>query len=186
MEAGPTALDPSVANGLTTIDGTSITIASTGATLSDVAIASATDGPAGILSPPGIISYKTTAPIGGSVTVRFDFSIPLPSNLDIYKVDNAGIFKKLPPSIWTRVGTGIIDITLIDGDPLTDLDLTANGQIVDPIALADSGATITASPNSESGGGGCSLGPASTFDPQLIIMLMAALLYLSRRHPLSA
>lgn len=182
LEAGPTALDASVANGLTTIEGVSITIINAGSTLSDVSITPVTGGPAGVLSQFGVISYKTTSPIGGSATVRLVFSDPLPPNLDVYKVDNAGVFKKLPTSMWKRIDARIIDITLVDGGILTDLDLTINGVIVDPIALAD-GSTTTTSPDIEgNGGGGCSLQSTSSFDPQLIFIVAASLFHLYRRR----
>jgi len=138
-----------------------------------VSAAAASGGPTGIAFPFGTISYSTTSPVGGSVTVRMAFSAALPSPLALYKEDN-GVFTLLPASTWTLVDPATVDIILKDGDPLTDLDPVA-GSIKDPVAPAE--AVPLTSTSSGGGGGGCALNSAAQQDRDLIFpLLMLALL----------
>jgi hypothetical protein len=104
-----------------------------------------------------------------------EFSDDLPANHVIYKVDGA-TYSRLPSTIWILVDPRTVDITLTDGDPLTDLDGTINGSIDDPIAL---GAEVTAdggdAGGGDSGGGGCVLNTNAGIDPLFSLGMLALL-----------
>ena len=188
LEPGSSAADATLADGLPLDGNGSVRITTAaGETLSDVASDRALGGPTGIDFPFGVLGYTTTAPVGGNVTVRLNFSNRLPANLALFKVDHAGIFKELPHAVWTQVDPRTLDITLTDGDPVTDLDGTANGAIEDPIAVGNIAASSTpvASPDSGSGGGGCTLTAGRSADPGLPVLLLASLGYLLRKRALS-
>ena len=124
-----------------------------------------------------MVSYTTTSPVGGDVTVRMTFSVDLPDRLVIDKVDAANNYTELPDTVWNRVDDRSVDLTLTDGDPLTDLDMVADGSIEDPTAIgsiADGGG---------GGGGGCTLaGTSAKMDPLwLFILLVPGICHL-RRH----
>jgi hypothetical protein len=165
--------------------GTLVITTAVGETLSRVSAAAATGGPIGINFPFGTVSYTTSAAVGGSVPVQMEFSADLPANLAIYKVDHAGVYTELATSLWTRVSPRRVDLTLTDGDPLTDLDGVANASIEDPVApaevvpLADS----SGGGGGGGGGGGCVLNAAVNKDPAFPLFLLAALVYRFRRRP---
>ena len=168
LEPGPSAFDAGVASGLTLSSGDTMSITTaSGEMLSEVSAAAASGGPDGINFPFGTISYSTTSPVGGSVTVRMAFSADLPSPLALYKEDN-GVFTELPASTWTLVDPATVDIILKDGDPLTDLDPVA-GSIKDPVAPAEA---VPLSSSSGGGGGGCALNSAAPQEPDPVIPLL--------------
>ena len=179
LEPGTSATDASVASGLRLSSGDTVTITAAGETLSQVSASAVTGGPTGINFPFGSVSYTTTSPVGGSVTARLAFSADLPDLLGLYKEDN-GVFTELPTSIWTLVDPATVDITLTDGDPLTDLDGRA-GFIEDPVAPAEL-APLTG--NSSSSSGGCALNTAAQREPDPIfpLLMLAAFGYWFRRR----
>ena len=183
LEPGTDAADAMIASGLP-LDGggTLVIITAAGETLSRVSTAAATGGPAGINFPFGTVSYTTSAAVGGSVPVQMEFSADLPANLAIYKVDHAGAYQELATSLWTRVSPRRVDLTLTDGDPLTDLDGVANASIEDPVAPAEV-VPLADSSGGGGGGGGCVLNTAVSKDPAFPLFLLAALVYRFRRHP---
>ena len=143
--------------------GGSVNIATgTGQALSNVSTAPAVNGPADVSFPFGIISYDTTAPVGGTQQVRLTFSSKLPvDGLVVYKVLNSGAFKQLPNSAWKRVNKNTLNVFLTDGDPTTDLDGLVNGMIVDPIAVGQFDGI----------GSGCTIGGRSVFDPFWLLLV---------------
>ena len=181
LEPGLSATDAGVASGLTLSSGDSMTITTAaGEMLSEVSTDSASGGPTGINFPFGTISYTTTSPVGGSVTVRMAFTADLPSPLVLYK-ENNGVFTELPASTWSLVDPATVDITLTDGDPLTDLDPVA-GSIKDPVAPAE--AVPLTSTSGGGGGGGCVLNTAARQDrdPIFPLLMLALLGYGFRRR----
>jgi hypothetical protein len=192
LEPGLSATDARVATGLTLSSGDSMSITTAdGEMLSAVSAAAASgEPPTSVINFPfGIINYTTTSPIDGSVTVRMAFSADLPFPLGLFKEDN-GVFTELPTSIWTLVDPATIDITLTDGDPLTDLDDVA-GSIKDPVAPAElvtTDPTDTTTSSSSGGGGGCALSAAAQHDPDPILPLsmLAVFGYWSRRRGVKA
>lgn len=176
LEPGTTAIDAAVASGLALPSGDRVTITTAaGEMLSQVSAAAITDGPADVQFPFGAISYTTTAPIGGNVTVQMAFSADLPLVLSLYKQDKTGALTPLPTDVWTLVGPARVDVTLTDGDPATDLDAVANGFIEDPVAPA--AVTTPSVSTSDGGGGGCAIRPAARGDVGLPLMLMTLLGY---------
>jgi hypothetical protein len=176
LEAGTTAIDPAVASGLPLPNGESVTITTAaGEMLSQVSAAAVTNPPTDVDFPFGSISYTTTAPVGGSVTVQMAFSADLPQLLSLYKQDNAGALTELPTSVWTLVNPARVDISLTDGDAATDLDAVANGFVEDPVAPAT--VTTPTVSTSSGGGGGCVFNPSTSRDFGLPLMLLALLGY---------
>jgi VCBS repeat-containing protein len=174
LESGAAANDASIVNGLAVV-GSSVEIISTGQTLSAASSSPTTGGPSGVSFPFGTISYQTTAPPVGSVTVRIMFSDPLPSRLALYQVDKTGAFTELPTSIWTRVDAATVDVTLTDGDPVTDLDGIVDGFIENAIAPAE----VSSAGTSGGGGGGCVLNADIVGkDPVFPLLLLVSLGYL--------
>ncbi|MBF0281935.1 MAG: JDVT-CTERM domain-containing protein, partial [Zetaproteobacteria bacterium] len=171
---------------------TTIEISAPGATLSSVSVATGTP-PVAYLTPYGVISYSVTIPTpGGSQTMRLTFSTPLPTGFTLHKVDSTGkiytpIAQGSGANQWQLVAgsNNSIDLTLTDGGPF-DLDKTANGTIVDPIAITTpSGKSASLVPPSSGGGGGCAINQQGKFDPTFMFLLIGALYYLStkrRRH----
>jgi hypothetical protein len=183
LEAGDDAINASTVSGLALPGDVSASLATAGGeALSEVTTADATGGPAGVSFPFGTISYKAASPVGGSVTVRMTFSADLPSPLDIYKVDNAGVYTLLPTSAWNQVDATTVDLILTDGDPVTDQDGVANGEIVDPVAPASAGGAGTTTSSGGGGGGGCVLGAPAQRDPTLPMLMLVSLGYLLRRR----
>jgi hypothetical protein len=172
LEPGTDAADAMIASGVPLHGGGTVTITTAiGEILSGVSSAAATGGPAGINFPVGTVSYTTSAAAGGSVPVQLEFSADLPANLTIYKVDHAGMYRELAANLWTRMSPRRIDLTLTDGDPLTDLDGIANASIEDPVAPAE----VVPIADS-SGGGGC-------VNPAFGLFSLVALFYRLRRYP---
>jgi hypothetical protein len=170
LEPGTDAADASVASGLPLVGGGTVKITTAaGEVLSGVSAAAASDGPAGINFPVGMLSYRTTAPAGGTVAVQMEFSSDLPVNLAMYKVDNAGTYRELAASLWTRVNARRVDLALTDGDTLTDLDGMVNASIDDPVAPAEA---VPVS-GGGGGGGGCTLDSAGQKDPVWLLLLLA-------------
>jgi hypothetical protein len=170
--------EPSVDVPLDGSDGTVTITTETGETISTVSTGTATGGPSGINFPFGTISYTTSSPVGGSVTMTFEFSTDLPDNLVIYKVDN-GVYTELPKTIWTKVNARTINVTVTDGDPATDQDGLVNGTIEDPLAVGGGqGDTF------DFGGGGCSISktPSAGMDPIWLLLLLAPGLGILRRR----
>jgi len=182
LEPGTDAADAMIASGLPLATGGSVAITTaTGETLSAVSAAAATGGPAGINFPFGVLSYTTSSAVGGSVPVQMAFSADLPANLALYKVDHAGVYRELPASLWTRVSPRRVDLTLIDGDPQTDLDGAVDASIEDPVAPAEV-VPLADSSGGGGGGGGCLMNTAAQEDPTLPLLTLAALVYMSRRR----
>ncbi|MGD2075342.1 MAG: hypothetical protein PVG38_10550 [Gammaproteobacteria bacterium] len=175
LEPGNTAFDASVASGLLLASGDRVTITAPNQSLSQVSAAPVTDGPTGFDFPFGAISYVTTSPPGGAVTVQMDFSVDLPTDLSLYKQDNAGLLTELPTIVWLRADSSRIDVTLADGDPQTDLERLTEGFIRDPLALATP--TSPTAFTSTGGDGGCALGRAARRDAALPLLLLALLGY---------
>ena len=179
LEPGTDAADAMVASGLPLAGGGTLKITTAaGEMLSGVSATAATGAPAGINFPFGMVSYMTTAPAGGTVSVQMEFSSDLPTNLAMYKVDNAGTYRELAASLWTRVNARRVDLALTDGDPLTDLDGIANASIEDPVAPAE---IVPLASSGGGGGGGCVLNSATQDDPMLMLLMLAALVHVSWR-----
>jgi len=106
-----------------------------------------------------------------------EFSSDLPTNLAMYKVDNADTYRELAASLWTRVNARRVDVALTDGDPLTDLDGVANASIDDPVAPAE----FVPVTSSGGGGGGCVLNAGRQEDPVWLLLMLAALVRVSWR-----
>ena len=140
----------------------------------------ASGGPSSVASFPfGSISYTTSSPVGGSVTVQMAFSADLPSLLGLFKDDN-GVFTELSTSVWTLLDPATLAVTLTDGDSATDLDGAANGAIEDPVAPAALNPVVT---SSGGGGGGCALDTAPQDpDPLLPLLMLAAFGYWFKRR----
>ena len=137
-------------------------IISTGSnqTLSNVSSTAAVNGPKDVKILFGVISYETTAPVGGTQQVRLTFSSKMPDDgLVVYKVLNSGAFELLPSSTWKRIDKKTLIVFLTDGDPATDLDGVVNGMIVDPIAIGQFNDI-----------GGCTIGSRSVFDPLWLLL----------------
>jgi hypothetical protein len=174
LEPGATATDPAVASGLPLPNGATVTITTAaGEMLSQVSAAAVTNAPADVEFPFGSISYTSTSPVGGNLTVQMAFSTDLPADLMLYKQDGTGALSELPAAVWTLVNPSRIDMTLTDGDAVTDLDGAANGFIEDPVAPA----TLTSAPSSGGGGGGCTVDKRGAGDAGLSLLLMAWLGY---------
>ena len=117
------------------------------------------------------------------MTVRMAFSAELPTLLALYKVDNAASLTVLPTGLWTLVDARTVDITLTDGDSVTDLDAMVNGLIEDPVAPAeqepveDPVPPVEQEPVASDGGSGglFALNPAA-------LLMLAALGYGFRRR----
>jgi hypothetical protein len=181
LEPGSDAADARIASGLPLHGGATVTITTTaGQTLSGVSAAAASGGPAGVNFPFGMMSYTTSAAVGGSVPVQLEFSADLPADLAIYKVDHAGVYRELAKSLWTRVSPRRVDLTLTDGDPQTDLDGVVNALIEDPVAPAE---VVPLADSGGGGGGGCMISPTAQGDPTLPLLTLAALLTITWRRP---
>ena len=181
LEPGATASSAEVASGLRLLNGNSVIITTApGEMLSNVSADESIDGPGGINFLFGTVSYKTSSPLGGDVTVRMTFSADLPDKLVINKVDRSNNYTELPDTIWNQVDDRSVEITLTDGDPLTDLDGAADGSIEDPVAI---GSAATGGGGGGGGGGGCTIGSTTNMDPTwLLILLAPGIRYLRRQR----
>lgn len=176
LEPGNTASDAAVASGLTLTSGDTLIITTAGGeALSNVRASEAAGGPGGIVFPFGMVGYTTTAPMGGSVTVRMVFSVDLPLMLAPFKVDDANNYTELPENIWGIIDAKTIEITVTDGDPLTDQD-GINGSIDDPVAVGTIAPVAGAG-----GGGGCTLSRGASVDTTWILFLVISSIGCLRR-----
>ena len=181
LEPGATASTAEIASGLRLASGDTVIITTApGEMLSNVRADESIDGPGGINFPFGTVSYKTSSPPGGSVTVLMTFSADLPDRLVIDKVDRANNYTELPDTLWNRLDNRSVEITLTDGDPLTDLDGAADGSIEDPVAIGSS--TATGGGGGGGGGGGCTIGSTTNMDPIWLLILLAPGIRYLRRH----
>ena len=171
---------------LTDGNGTVAISTAPGELITDVSTGDASNAPSGFVFPYGTISYTTSSPVGGSVTMTFEFSSDLPADLAIFKVDSNGTYTELPTSIWTKVNANTVDITVTDGDALTDQDGVVNGFIEDPVAVGGTqgGGGGGDDDTFDFGGGGCSISksPSASLDPVWLFMLLAPGLGLLRRR----
>jgi hypothetical protein len=186
LEPGSSAMDAGTVSGLPLPSGDSVTITvPVGYALSEAKSESMADVPSGFNFLFGAISYTTSSPVGGSLVARMAFSIDLPNDLALYKMDATGVLSKLPNSIWTQTDSRTVHVTLKDGDPTTDLDSTVNGFIVDPIVLSSappSQAVSGADGEASGGGGGCMLTTQHRIDPSLMLLLFALVAYRIKRY----
>jgi len=139
--------------------------------------------PANVNFPFGVIDYYTSvATLGAKKVVRLTFSTALPANLVVYKVDAVGSYTALANTLWTQVNANAIDVTLTDGDVLTDLDGVANAVIHDPLAVG--GATTPVVAAAFAGGGGCVIQLDAKFDPLFpaILILLAGVSFIRRQQ----
>lgn len=185
FESGGLGQDKFTASGLRTDQGT-VSINSPGQ-LTLVKHTSITNAPPGIIFPYGLLDYYSASTVGGSQIIRITHSTALPANLTLYKVNANGVFTLLPTSIWIQVDAFSVDLTLTDGDLVTDLDGVANGIIVDPLAIG--GIIIPPTrvgklSHGNSNGGGCSLRVSDEkgIDPALPVMIVLSMLWLFRRR----
>ncbi|MDQ6962173.1 MAG: S8 family serine peptidase [Mariprofundaceae bacterium] len=182
LEAGNNANNAAIAKGMNIVNGT-VDIYSAGQTLTQVAYAPlGVNAPISTYSfPYGNLSYATTVAVGQSTTIRLTFSSPLAGTVKLFKVDMGGNYIALPASTWVTVNGNTIDMTLTDGDPLTDLDGVANGVIVDPVSVAIDNIPVTpvvgAAPFIQPPGKGCLLPAESNNNTWfwLLAFLMIAL-----------
>ena len=87
---------------------------------------------------------------GASITVTISFASAIPANSKVYKVSATEGYQLFPNA--TISGNKVI-LTLVDGG-VGDDDHLANGQIVDPVAIAEPVNTTSSDSSSGSGGGG--------------------------------
>lgn len=100
--------------------------------------------------PKGAIEYTVTGvPIGGQITVTITFANAIPRGSQVYKVSNSGGYQLFPNAV---INGNQVTLTLTDGG-LGDDDGTANGVIVDPVAIAEP-VNNTATGSTGGGGGG--------------------------------
>jgi len=149
-----------------------------GETITDVSASVVTDVPRGMTFPFGAISYTTTSPKGGTVTMRFKFSSDLPKDLTVFKIDEKGNKTRLPRELWKKINNRTVDVDVTDGDSLTDMDKKKNASIKDPIAVASDPDTF------DFGGGGCTISntQSTSVDPIWLFLLVAPGLGLLRRR----
>ena len=174
FESDQDSIDASTASGIPLLNGNTLTIVTApGESLSQVASTEieAIHGRSGINLMLGMVSYVTSSEVGGSVTVRMILSSKLPEELIVYMLDNEGALKQLSRAFWRQVDERTIELTVTDGDPLTDSDNLVNGSIADPIVLG------MAPPSSAGGGGGggCTVNAEARLDPIWLLFLVAYL-----------
>ncbi len=182
IETGGSAADATVIDGLALPNGAKVRISTTGGeALSRAMVVPVELQPLGTDFSFGAISYSATAPKGGSVGIVMVFSRELPRNLVVYKLDGNGSLVELPTAMWRQTSATTIELSVTDGDPLTDMDAILNGNIDDPIAI---GNRNTLPVTGQGGGGGCLIAQAQGADPMLPILLGLAIVGLLRRYPL--
>ncbi|MDX8390897.1 MAG: choice-of-anchor U domain-containing protein [Mariprofundaceae bacterium] len=130
------ANDSSQASGMSMMNAGSLDIISIGRALSDVSIEQVTtdDVPAGVDVGFGVIHFTTTAPIGGSQTVRMTSSVAFPEPLNVFYIDTFGNATSIPEINYKQINATNLDLILTDGSEF-DLDGIQNGSIVAPIAF---------------------------------------------------
>ena len=106
--------------------------------------------------PYGVTKFRITGlGNGDSVTLTLTFPGNVPVTAKYYKVTPAAGWQEVP--FGSNNGDNTITLTLTDGDPKTDADGLANGEILDPGAIA----TVSSTPSTAAavsgggGGGGC-------------------------------
>jgi hypothetical protein len=173
IEGDQDSIDASTASGIPLSNGDTLTIVTaSGDLLSQVASdeIKAIHDRTGINLLFGMVSYTTSSEIGGSVTVRMILSSKLPTELIIYELDNEGVLNELSTTFWRQVDERTIEVTLTDGDPLTDSDNSVNGSITDPVIMG-----IAPPSSGGGGGGGCTINAKARVDPVWLLLLAAYL-----------
>ena len=150
-----------------------------GEVITDVTTGEAIGGPSDVKFPYGVIGYTTTSDKGGSVVMSFEFSSNLPDNLVIYKVDDKGKYTKLSKSLWNKVDKRTIEVTVTDGDGLTDQG-PKDGMIEDPIAVGGD----TSGAYDFGGSSGCTISntQSASVDPIWLFLLAVPGAGLMRRR----
>lgn len=180
LEDNASMLDASVVTGIPSVDGmNTFSINGNGHAIQAVAVGRLVSAPAAVNGQLGFLSYRVLTTVGATVTVRINSVAPLGSNGQFYKLDSAGNYSLIPASNVTGVGANTIDLVLTDGGPF-DLDGTANGVIVDPIAFGSAPQVLGGSA-SAANGGGCSIQTNSNGDPLFPVLLFLSLIYLLHR-----
>lgn len=107
--------------------------------------------------PYGVIDFQVTGlTAGDEITVTIVFPEAVPTTARLYKVTAAGGWVEIP--FGSNDGDETITVTLTDGDPATDADGVADGNILDPFAL---GVPAAGSGSSHHGGGSCFINTAA-------------------------
>ena len=159
--------------------GGTVDVVSSGELLSSFSTAGISGAtPAGVSFPMGQISYSSTVAVGASKTVSLTFSNALPANTVLYKIHSPATLYSLitqgsGANQWSLTGAKTISINITDGGPL-DLDGTANGTIIDPVAVGSATGVVA---SSGGGGGGCVIATQTRFDPVLLGLFLISLLY---------
>ena len=114
--------------------------------------------------PYGVIDFAVTVPEkGGSATVEFTFSEPLPENFQWWKYDpkEGGFYDFMDKPLLVSADGVLfssdrkkLTLTLTDGGP-GDLIETPDGKIIDLSGFGPAGATTAPKTSSGGGGGGC-------------------------------
>ncbi len=173
--------------------GGSVTISASGQGISNTSASMAAGNlPGGVTFPFGSIAYTTTAPVGGVQAITLTFANPLPTGLQLYKVDGAGNYTLIPPGVgadqWSQNTVDSITLSLRDGGPY-DADGKINGSIIDPLAIGVVSSTATPTANATpagGGGGGCMLASRrGMFDPLFPLLLLWAWFVLRGRERLT-
>lgn len=166
-----------------TAAGQSLAISTSAGTLADVEWqpATAASNGTGLASNRmlayGMVGYRVVGLANGAsavVTLAFP---AFASGATLLKYTAADGFTDITADSHVAITGGTVTLTLVDGG-FGDADGTANGVIVDPVAVA------VARPASSGGGGGCALrsGAPGAVDPSLPALGLLAALYLWRRR----
>ncbi|TAN39786.1 MAG: hypothetical protein EPN25_10035 [Nitrospirae bacterium] len=130
------------------------------------------DKPHGFSFHDGLVSFKVNGvAVGGTAQVKITFPSAIPAGSKVFKVMSDGFHEY----DHAAISGNTVTLTLIDGGS-GDRDGVANGVIDDPVGVA---AATAQDPQpaaaSESGGGGCSIGPkanrATAFADSALILL---------------
>lgn len=201
LESGLAAADAAVAENVPLGGGRSVTVRTAGGELLSAVGGSPGDGtaPAGVIVTHGLVGYRSTAPVGGSVTVTLSFHDELPAGLSLFTVNYAGEVAVLTASAWSRVDASTVTVTSTDGDGATDLDGASDGFVDLLIGVgttrsddgnaggsgeAAGGGSVTDGGAGnlvddvgveDGGGGGCSVGRIRQRDPLLPVLGLGAL-----------
>ncbi|HRJ51632.1 MAG TPA: hypothetical protein PLE99_02605, partial [Candidatus Thiothrix moscowensis] len=118
--------------------------------------------------PKGAIEYTVVGvPNGGTITVTITFASTIPTGSKVYKISSTGGYQLFPNAV---INGNQVTLTLTDGG-LGDDDGVVNGQIKDPVAIAEP-ANNTTTTTAGSGGGGGSV--------SLAWLLFALMIYVLR------